>query len=157
LEQSIRVGVSAVIVRDGAILLVKFDDESGPHFNLPGGGVETGETLAEALRREVQEECAAEINVGPLLLVGEYVPARHATIYGTRHKLALVFHCTLQEGSEPRLPDHPDPYQVDVEWIPLGALAETPLIPQVARHLLPHLLQDEAGTWQGINEAIAWA
>ncbi len=157
MEQSIRVGVSAVIVKDGAILLVKFDDElAGPHYNLPGGGVELGETLEEALRREVMEECAGEIEVGPLLLVGEYVPARENYLYGPQHSLRLVFRCTLREGSEPRLPAQPDPHQVGVEWVPLAQLAQTPLIPKFLRHLLPEIHTRELNPLRVAGDTVVW-
>ena len=68
-EYSIRVGAKAVIVRDDMILLVKYDDENGPHYNCPGGGHQSGETVRETLAREVLEETAAEVVVGDLLLV----------------------------------------------------------------------------------------
>ncbi|MCA9912487.1 MAG: NUDIX domain-containing protein, partial [Anaerolineae bacterium] len=72
---SIRLNVAAVIVRHDALLLVEFDDETGLHYNLPGGGVEEGETLHQALRREVREETHAELaEIGRLLLAWEYVP-----------------------------------------------------------------------------------
>jgi 8-oxo-dGTP diphosphatase len=38
-----------------AVLLVEFNDETGLHYNLPGGGVEPGESVIEALEREVRE------------------------------------------------------------------------------------------------------
>ena len=47
-RQGIRLATRAVIVRDDAILLVAFDDENGFHYNLPGGGIEPGETLYDA-------------------------------------------------------------------------------------------------------------
>ena len=77
-----RIGVSAVIVRDDAILLVAFDDQLGYHFNLPGGGVELGESLHEALHREVREETNAAVEIGRLLLVGEYMPMQHNNKHG---------------------------------------------------------------------------
>lgn len=52
----IRVGVNAVITFDNQLLAVKFDDETGPHYNLPGGGVEAGERIPDGLIREVYEE-----------------------------------------------------------------------------------------------------
>lgn len=129
--QGIRVGVSAAILRDGAILLVEFGGEWSQHFNFPGGGVERGESLHEALRREVREETGAEVAVGRLLLVWEYVPARFANKYGTTQKLGLLFHCELLAGSQPRLPPTPDPHQVGVRWVPLGDLAAVPLLPDI--------------------------
>ena len=70
-QNAIRVSVKAVIVRNEQILLIGYDleDGCGFHYNLPGGGVEIGEGLHEALRREVREEASADIEVGPLTLI----------------------------------------------------------------------------------------
>lgn len=134
-----RVGVSAVIVRDDAILLVAFDDENGYHFNLPGGGVEPGESLHEALKWEVREETDAEVEIGRLLLVGEYVPARHNNKYGPKPTLRFFFECRLTSNSEPRLPATPDPNEVDVCWVVLTAFANAPLLPPLAERLIEAL------------------
>jgi ADP-ribose pyrophosphatase YjhB (NUDIX family) len=56
--------VSAAIVRDGKVLLVRRARHPALGvYTLPGGGVETGETLAQAAAREVREETALEIDV----------------------------------------------------------------------------------------------
>jgi ADP-ribose pyrophosphatase YjhB (NUDIX family) len=56
--------VSAAIVRDGKVLLVRRARHPALGvYTLPGGGVETGETLAQAAAREVREETAMEIDV----------------------------------------------------------------------------------------------
>src|SRR5579871_5975124 len=97
---NMRVSANAVIVKANAILLIAFDDTaSGFHYNLPGGGVEYGETVQEALRRECLEEACADIEVGRLLLVTEYEPLRNAGRYGSIHKLAFFFACTLKDNS----------------------------------------------------------
>ena len=58
-------GVSGLIVRDGRVLLVRRGKEPFKgYWSLPGGGIEPGETLAEAVRREVLEETALEVEVG---------------------------------------------------------------------------------------------
>jgi|SRR6185312_13381431 len=67
-------GVRAMIVDEaGRIFLIKHSYVDGWH--LPGGGVETGETMLEALRREVQEEGNIEI-VGTPALHGVYFNRR---------------------------------------------------------------------------------
>ena len=59
------VGVGAVVVRDGKALLIKRGHEPRKgEWSLPGGLVELGESLVDALRREVLEEAGLEITVG---------------------------------------------------------------------------------------------
>ena len=53
-----RVAVKAVARRGGAILLVRTDDGA---LMFPGGGVEPGESDEQALRRELDEECGADL------------------------------------------------------------------------------------------------
>jgi ADP-ribose pyrophosphatase YjhB (NUDIX family) len=47
---------SAVIIRDGQILMVKIEEGSRSWFCLPGGTIEPGETPEQAIRRELREE-----------------------------------------------------------------------------------------------------
>ena len=55
-----QLAVSAVIFRDGKILLVRRAGSPARGFySLPGGRVEFGETLQDALHREVDEETHA--------------------------------------------------------------------------------------------------
>jgi len=64
------IGVGAVIVQDGRVLLVRrrYEPLAG-QWTLPGGAVELGETLAGALTREILEETGLAIEVGPIIEV----------------------------------------------------------------------------------------
>ncbi len=128
----IRVGARALIVENEAVLLVEFHDETGLHYNLPGGGVNPDESVIEALRREVKEEVAAEIEVGPLIYVIEYEPHRNAYWAGSIHKLSLIFECRLSGDARPRMPEAPDLNQTAVKWIPLAILESVELLPHLA-------------------------
>jgi 8-oxo-dGTP pyrophosphatase MutT (NUDIX family) len=141
----IRVSAKGAIVRDGAILLIAYDDESGPHFNLPGGGLEPGESARAAVRREALEETGAAVEVGRLLLVAEYVPGRAGVWYSPVPELQLVFACALPLGVEPRTPARPDDGQVDVRWVPLAELPGVRLLPAYAGDLLRALAAPDAG------------
>jgi 8-oxo-dGTP diphosphatase len=60
-----RVGVGAVILDGGRVLLVRRGQPPlAGKWSLPGGLVELGETTREAIVREVAEECGLEIRVG---------------------------------------------------------------------------------------------
>ena len=53
--------VSAAIIRGGKVLVVRrARPPAAGLYTLPGGGVEVGETLIEAVRREVREETALD-------------------------------------------------------------------------------------------------
>lgn len=141
----IRVSARALIVRGGSVLLVEFDDESGLHYNLPGGGVEPGESLVEALQRETAEETSAEIEVGPLLFVVEYEPQRNLMWAGPVHALSFIFECSLAGEVEPGMPACPDANQTAVKWIRLSDLESVELLPHIADRIVAHAQGGAAG------------
>ena len=62
------VGVGAVVVRDGKALVVKRAHEPRKgEWSLPGGLLELGESLQDAVRREIKEETSLDIDVGPII------------------------------------------------------------------------------------------
>lgn len=66
-----------------------FDEESGTHFYRPlGGGVDAGETSAEAITRELQEELAAEVTDLQLLGVLESLFRVHGR---AGHEIVFVY------------------------------------------------------------------
>ncbi|WP_054958507.1 NUDIX domain-containing protein [Paenibacillus dakarensis] len=130
----IRVRACALIIEENSILLVEFDDENGLHYNLPTGGAEPGESIIEAVKREVREETNVEVEVGPLAFVYEYAPYLNASIYGARHSLSLMFECKIVNG-KPSLPKNPDPNQTNVRWIELDKLEEIVLYPNIKEQI----------------------
>lgn len=81
-----RVRVTGVVVEDGRILLLNQDTEAGRSWSLPGGKLEAGETLAEALVREMKEETGLDVEPGRLLYVCDNVTAEvvHMTFEARR-------------------------------------------------------------------------
>ena len=64
--RAMTLGVRALVIdADGRVFLVKHSYVSGWH--MPGGGVEAGETMSEALARELQEEGNIEMTAPPQL------------------------------------------------------------------------------------------
>jgi len=79
-------GVSGLLVRDGRVLLVRRAKQPWlDHWSLPGGGVEPGERLRDAVRREMLEETGLEVEVG---LVAGY----REELEGRDHYVILAFH-----------------------------------------------------------------
>ena len=83
--------VSAAIFRNGRVLIVRrARPPAHGLYTLPGGGVELGETLEQAIIREVREETGLEI--APLTLVGfREAIARDAAGRVERHFVILPF------------------------------------------------------------------
>jgi ADP-ribose pyrophosphatase YjhB (NUDIX family) len=110
--------VSAAIVRDGKVLVVR--RARAPALNLytmPGGVVEAGETLTEAISREVREETALEIE--PVALAGHRETiVRDAQGRVERHFVILCFASRWRAG-EPLLNDELD----DARWLAPSELA----------------------------------
>lgn len=129
----LRNSARAIIVRDDKILLTRNEDASGPYYLLPGGGQEPGETLHEALRRECLEETCAEVSIGPLLFVREYIGRNHefAEYDKGLHQVEFLFLCSLAAEAEVRQPKKCDPRQAAVEWVELDRLHEYPFYPRV--------------------------
>jgi 8-oxo-dGTP diphosphatase len=65
--------VCAAILRDGRILMVRHVEDTRDFWTLPGGGAEVGETLPEAVLREVAEEVQLAGTVGRLLYERGYL------------------------------------------------------------------------------------
>lgn len=113
--------VAAIIQKDNKILATQRgygEFEGGWEF--PGGKVEPGELPEDALKREIREELAIEIEVGELLDTIEYD-------YSSFHLSMKCFICKMKEG-ELVLKEHKAAQWLsgnmltDVEWLPADQL-----------------------------------
>jgi ADP-ribose pyrophosphatase YjhB (NUDIX family) len=104
--------VSAAIFREGRLLLVRRARPPAHNlFTLPGGVVESGETLTEAVIREVQEETA--LTVAPVALAGyREVIVREDDGRVARHFVVLPFAARWIAG-EPQ----PNEELAEARWV----------------------------------------
>lgn len=111
--------VSAAILRGGKVLLVRRTRQPAlALYTLPGGAVELGETLHEAVIREVREE--TQLTIEPVGLAGPCeVIARDAQDRVQRHFVILCFAARWIAG-EPVLNEELD----DARWLAPNELAD---------------------------------
>lgn len=108
---------AAVLRRGGQVLIARRPEKGllGGLWEFPGGKVHSGEALEDALRREILEELAAEINVGMHLGVYE-----HAF---THFRITLhAFECHLASRQEPQALEHSA-----LLWVQVTALKDYPM------------------------------
>lgn len=118
-KKGIRV-VAAVIIQGGRLFATQRGyGEWKDWWELPGGKIELGELPEEALRREIQEELATEIEVGGLLHTVEYdYPKFHLTMH--------CYACSITQGQLSLL-EHEDARWLaaneldSVKWLPADA------------------------------------
>lgn len=136
----VRTSAKAIILHEGKLLVLKFRDEGGFWFQLPGGGQEPGETLPEAVKRECLEEASAEVVVGDLWFVRDYIGKNHEFANdgtsATFHQVEFMFACTLTDHTQIGNGAVPDTCQISVEWLALEELDRYRLYPLALRPLI---------------------
>ena len=133
-----RVRCAAVLIRGDEILLVKHEKDGRVYWLLPGGGLEPGETLAQATERELHEECGVTIRCGRLLLVAESLEPSRA-----RQIINMVFLAELLAG-EAHLATKNDARLVGVAWVKRDALQSLTFYPDFRDQLLTQWEHDFA-------------
>jgi len=131
-----RISVKALIVDRGRLLLPLHRDDAGLYYILPGGGQESGETLAAACVRECREELGVDVAVGELLGVRDYIGRHHAfAATDDVHQVELMFRCTLLGGT-PGTGTVVDDRQIGAEWVELAGLARVRFYPKRLAEIL---------------------
>ena len=94
-----RIRVSAILRWKGRVLLCRHEKPGKEYWLLPGGGVNSGESLVDALYRELSEEVGIDDEVpleGPVAIVDSIAPERS---YAKKHVVHIIFAGDLGERS----------------------------------------------------------
>jgi len=97
-----RIRVSAILRWNGRILLARHEKPGKEYWLLPGGGVKAGESLVQALVRELKEETGIvgeddQLPLeGPVALVDSISPSR---TFATKHVVHIIFAADLSDRS----------------------------------------------------------
>jgi 8-oxo-dGTP diphosphatase len=125
------VSVKGILIDHGRVLLLL--NERG-EWDLPGGRPDSGEDHRAALKREVREEAALDVEVG--VLVDEHL---FEVLPG--HFVKVVAYGCVLTGTSVATPSYE---HLETRWVPIDELGET-----VAGHRLP------AGYFGAIRQAIS--
>ncbi len=95
MKNNIVVALKGIIVKDGKILIVKrspYDDFGANTWEFVGGKLDFGETLEEALQREIQEEVNLDVQVEKLLYATTFNTSK------TRQLVILTYLCLSNQS-----------------------------------------------------------
>lgn len=139
--------VAAIVRQEQQLLLVQNQaDGETAVWSLPGGVIEDGETLKEALEREMKEETGLSVETFELAYVTEnFIEQFNA------HSLVTYFECTARGEL---LPNDPDREVVACKWVPVEQLGDYLLNRDVLEPLQDYL--NKASKSYYLYEQMVW-
>jgi ADP-ribose pyrophosphatase YjhB (NUDIX family) len=119
-------------VRDGAGRLLLIHKVDNDYWALPGGGMNLGESIADAAVREVAEETGMTVELTGL--VGIYTDPGHVMAYNdgeVRQEFSVCFHARVLGGT----PREDGSETKEVRWVDPADIAELSIHPSMRRRI----------------------
>lgn len=134
MREARRVCVRGLIYKDNKIFGQKLHNSNGDWWCTPGGGVDLGESLHDALMREMIEETGVRPEIGRLVLVQQF-STKGQTSHGESEQLEFFF---LIENAD-------DYLNIDLANTTHGIdeVAEFGFVDPAAKNVLPAILQTD--------------
>lgn len=140
---SIKVRPAIALIADNKVLLMRYRYDQTDVWGIPGGGVADGETLIDALTREMDEELGVQIGVEGLLCLAETEPAGKV-----KHTLHSVFYGRVKSGVAALNPVHTT--ALSLEWVPASEIGGLVLYPPINDTLYSALHERREPAYLGI-------
>ncbi len=122
-NQNFEVIARALVIKENKILLCK--GKADDYYYLPGGHVEFGELIEDALKREIMEELGVEVkNIKPLFMLENIFEQKEVK----RHEFSHVFEVELKTHDFNITEDH-----IEFSWHNLSELENIDLLPEVLK------------------------
>lgn len=129
---SINIRPAILIIENQQVLTMQYNYGGQKVYNLPGGNLELGEHLSDALAREMQEELEIEVSVGEMILVGEvYFEDRK------KHTLHLLFEGKITAGIPTLNPKETS--ALAIKWLSINDLEKVNLYPNLSKSIMEYL------------------
>ncbi len=129
------VGVGAVILREGKILLEKRDNEPARgQWTIPGGVVEVGESLESAVARETREETGLKVQGVALLDVVDQV---HLDRKGKIEYHYVIIDYKITAKGEPKAESD----ALELKWVPIAEVEAYDLTPSFRRFFVKNKMK----------------
>ncbi|MCF8324483.1 MAG: NUDIX domain-containing protein [Leadbetterella sp.] len=123
---------SAIILSDNNLLTLKYNYNGNLLYAIPGGNLEFGEKLKEALERELQEEIGLVIEVQNLLFLAEVHQQNKDTLH-------CVFNTKIVSGIPQLNPK--ETTALEICWIPIETIEDYNLYPNIKTQIKEHFIE----------------
>ena len=132
-----RVRVAGILIENNKILLIEHLKKNKKYWLVPGGGVDWGESTAEALIREYKEETNLDITVEKFLFLSETIAPDKK-----KHVINLYFQIKIIKNSIYNMKLGDEGNLTDLKFITKEEIENIKLYPNIKTQLI-HLLNEE--------------
>ncbi len=140
-----RVRVAGILIEDDRILLIEHTKNNRKYWLVPGGGVDWGESAAEALIREFNEETSLDIEVEKFLFISETIAPDKQ-----KHVINLYFKIKKVENSSNIMKLGEEKILTDLRFIPEDEIKNIKLYPNIKEKLIKLLNKENIEPYLGL-------
>ena len=145
---TIKIRPAILIIENEKILTMQYHYGGQDVYNLPGGNLEFGEQLADALAREMVEEMGINVAVGQLLMVGEVHSEQN--LGQKKQTFHFIFEGNITSGTPTLNPKETS--AIAIKWLTINELRLVNLYPNVSEKILEHFSNTLDDTYIGTIE-----